>query len=141
MWSNPTRKILIGSIYEYLFWSNLGSKKIPEVDWTQLIDLYNTESFPLAEKELNSLYEKFLEKSETYIHIIQEHFDNWSKTYDIVKAILIVFVLELEDTNLASEKSIINKYLKITQELVGGQNPNLVHAVALKIYQNHTNKI
>ncbi|NJK71692.1 MAG: hypothetical protein HC932_05655 [Thermales bacterium] len=133
MWSQATRKVLISSVYEYLFWQKLEDPKEFVIDWSQLTLEHFNEGDVLNQKEFQKVFNTFLSLPDKYLSQVSKFINDWSKTFDLVKAILIVFVIELESFQDEPPKNIISKYIRITQELVGGENPSLVHAVTSKI--------
>ena len=62
---------------------------------------------------------------------------NWNKTFPIVKACLFTFLLEkdyLRSTQSDVEsKEVVSKYIRLSEDLVGGQNVALVHAILSKV--------
>ncbi len=139
MWSNSTRKVLISAVYEYLFWEKLEVRNDFEVEWDSLFNEHNKDNESISIAELSALLDNFITNKDSYCTKIQKYINDWSKTYDLIKAVLITLVIELEIANPQEPEKLISKYIRISQNLVGGENPSLVHAVSSRIITDYTN--
>ncbi len=130
MWLKENRFLLVSKIYQILFWkdydSNILQEDISELPiiedfiypegWTEFV---STKVSKL--QELDSDFQSFLElKLRTS-----------SKTFLLVKAILAAAFVEFNELGLeqTTELKLANVYSKLTQDLVGGQSPELVFSI------------
>ncbi|MBC7472015.1 MAG: hypothetical protein H7196_01990 [candidate division SR1 bacterium] len=133
MWPKNFRKCVIASVYQNLFWDSFnGSEYIP--DWTVLINEIKNEDIEFTESDLIKVYNIYLSNKEIYIDQIIKHINKWDKTFDIIKACLIVFLLE-SNLNEDKEAKLVGHYIKFAQDFAGGENPALVHAVISKMIE------
>lgn len=136
MWSKNFRKCIIASVYQNLFWDSFNGSQYT-LDWTGLINENKTENIEFTEKDLFKIYTIFLSNKENYINKITKYVNKWDKTFDIIKACLIVFLLEHE-LNQDNDARLVGHYIKFAQDFAGGENPALVHAVISKMIEEST---
>jgi transcription termination factor NusB len=136
MWSKNFRKCLIGAVYQNLFWDSLNSTQYSP-DWSILVDQNKNIEESIVEEDLSSMYDLFVTKKTFYIDTITKHVNKWDKTFDLIKACLIVFIIENE-VNTDKEAKLVGHYIKFAQDFAGGENPALVHAVISKILEETT---
>lgn len=130
MWLKENRFLLVSRIYQILFWRDYDST-IAESDinlFPTIEDLNYPENWNefISEKilklnKLNPEFEDFLTKM---LH-------DPAKTSILVKAILSAAFVEREEIGEETfkELKIPSVYSKLTQDLVGGQSPELVYSI------------
>jgi len=136
MWSKGLRVVPFAAIYEAIYWADQFSLDIFDLDEVQAS--YNVE---LEDKEKAKVLEsikKFQDNKEKYFATISQHTSNWEKTYDLIKAVMSTSLIEYDDikdtTTTEQRKKIVNKYVQIAQDMVGGNNPNLVFAIVGRMF-------
>jgi transcription termination factor NusB len=152
VWDKPTRLSIFSAIYEVLFWreQNFENNKIENEDlkdpnWGFIFENLKFEVYP-EEKKLDILMGLFYTHESLYTKTLSQYLINWDKTYSIVKACLFSFMLELETnkeidfTQNTEERNreLITKYIRLSEDHIGGQNVGLVHAVLSKILSAST---
>jgi hypothetical protein len=125
-WTKSERYCLFASIYGSLFWAEINMDY--PLDWSiiQGNNLYN-EDAP-SNDWLDFRFDIFSENKEVYIADIKNYLTDWSKTFNIVKAILITFLIELDEATVETNEldvNFIGKYI--------GENTPLVHAIISKM--------
>jgi transcription termination factor NusB len=134
MWSKNFRKCIIGSVYQNLFWDSFNSNQY-DPDWTTLVDQNKNDEDIISQEDLSKVYSLFLGKKSLYIDQITKYINKWDKTFDLIKACLIVFLIENE-INTDDDAKLVGHYIKFAQDYAGGENPALVHAVISKILED-----
>jgi transcription termination factor NusB len=132
-WSKNFRKCIIGSVYQNLFWDSFNNNHYTP-DWEMIIDQNRNVEDVISIEELASVYDLFLSRKPIYIEQITQYVNKWDKTFDLVKACLIVFLIENE-INTDKEAKLVGHYIKFAQDFAGGENPALVHAVISKVLE------
>lgn len=136
MWSKNFRKCIIGVVYQNLFWESFNnSEYVP--DWPILLAQHHNDEDTFNESDLQSIYSTFLSQKSYYIERITKYVNKWDKTFDLIKACLIVFLIE-HDQNTDPENKLVGHYIKFAQDFAGGENPALVHAVISKVLEETT---
>ena len=134
MWSKNFRKCVIGAVYQNLFWCSFnGNTYTP--DWTMLMNEHKNSEDIFTVEDLDLAYQDFVSNKDTYITNITEYVSKWDKTFDLVKACLIVFLIE-KNADPSPESKLVGHYIKFAQDFAGGENPALVHAVISKILED-----
>ncbi len=137
MWTKSYRYCLVSSIYECIF-RDFDAAVYP--DWSLIIScLENTdkaEDKPLF-NDLDESYKTFTQNYQAYKATLQLYLQDWDRTHLLVQSILLEFVQESEMlTNQKLELQIpelVSKYIRLTDNLIGGQGVSLVHAVLTKL--------
>jgi transcription termination factor NusB len=136
MWEKGFRIITFAALYDAIYWGE--SFEIGVVDLDAIAQAYKTELDQDQKDKVIDLVNSFLSKKETFYEKLQKYTNSWDKTYDIVKATMCTALLELEEvgdlTTPEQKKKIVNKYVQIVQDMVGGNNPNLVYAIVGKLF-------
>ncbi len=138
MWEKKHRFSLFVAIYQYLFWNNLSLDY--SIDWDKIFGEVFEEEEVFDARIIEQDFEIFLSKKENFDEVLTQYLKDSSKTYDMVKAILYTFLTEMGKTKAEEEgvvlEKIVGKYIRLTQEMVGGQSTALVHAVTSKVLEN-----
>jgi hypothetical protein len=146
MWTKEVRLAVCSSIYEDIFWNSVVAqdKTVTKIDEDFIEDVVKN-----LTKEDVAVYESTIKtyksnQKEYYLEVLKPYIEDWKKTFDIVQAILISFILEREYYTVHNETiadaDYAGKYIKVTQDLVGGGNTGLVHAIISKITGQITTK-
>jgi transcription termination factor NusB len=141
MWSKTFRKSLISAIYEDLFSESLDQFDHNEPSWSQIIEENETQENPLILDNLVEVFVFYKNNKSEIIDTIQPLMTTWHKTFDLVKACLVCFCVEVQYTQEQSQEidtGIVGKYIRLTQSFAGGENPALVHAVTSKLLLHYT---
>jgi hypothetical protein len=136
MWEKKYRFSLFVAIYQYLFWNNLSLDY--SIDWDKILNEVFGEEVDFDNvAPLQKDFDFFLSKKESFDEILVKHLKDSSKTYDMVKAVLYTFLTETEggEKDVEALEKIVGKYIRLTQEMVGGQSTALVHAVTSKVLE------
>jgi transcription termination factor NusB len=135
VWDKPFRYSIFTAVYELLFWREEGVNDF-NIDWDFIFENAKFEVKPDIE-DLNQVMYLFEQKEKSYTDILESYLANWDKTFSIIKACLFTFLLEKDDIGNSEppvdSKDIVTKYIRLSEDLVGGQNVGLVHAVLSKI--------
>jgi hypothetical protein len=146
MWTKEVRLAVCSSIYEDIFWHSVVAQdktviKIDEEFVEDVIKVFTQQDKKMYELAIESYK---LKGQQYYLELLKPYIEDWKKTFDIVQAILISFVLEREyytqHNETISAQDYAGKYIKVTQDLVGGGNTGLVHAIISKITGQFTKK-
>lgn len=136
MWEKGFRIVVFAAIYDAIYWYEDPNK--PEIDLDSIGESYSVVLTPEQKAKVNDLIQQFLDQKDDLYKRIAEYTDSWNKTYDLVKAAMCTSLLELpelsSDATREEKKKVVNKYVQIVQDMVGGNNPNLVYAIVGKIY-------
>lgn len=138
MWEKSFRFSLFTLIYQDLFWRNLGVESYQPAEHIELVlsevKLKEDEQ-PPKEEELLAFLDIFHARELSFETELKKYLSQYEKTYTAVRAILFTFLLEKESVMEAQEDpgDIVGKYIRLTQNMVGGENTGLVHAVLSKI--------
>lgn len=137
MWDKSFRFSLFAGIYEALFWEEQESHGTNSIDWSIITaQLGHAETQPSVTL-LQACLDTFLANQTSYTQILKKHLNSWNKTYLIVRACLYCFLTEkdyLQRNNVAYDESkLVGRYLRLSEDLIGGQNVALVHAVISKL--------
>ncbi len=140
MWDKFFRAAMVNTVYQDIFWKNI--EIVNEIDTDFIVEQMkknlsekSLESFNVDTKQLD---EKLVECEANYTEhkkFLLKYLEGWYKTYDIVKAILFVFLIERMDAESKGLDigDVVGKYIKLTQDIVGGKSTSLVHAILSKI--------
>lgn len=141
MWDKLTRQAIFSAIYQIVFFQD------QELDWN--IDWeYILENSPKITEEtdipsflsLTSYLDLFYEKRGLFESYLKIKLPNWESTFPLIKACLYTFLTEYSyittNFNDFDKEALLGKYIKLSQETIGGQSVTLVHAVTSKIIQN-----
>ncbi len=136
MWKKKFRICLFYGIYQYIFWLNIDQEK--HLDWDHIIAQAFGERNDLDQEAIKNEFTNFLENKKTFDQILTQNLKEPSKTYLTVKAVLYTFFLEVafleREDHISQGSNIVGKYIKLTQEIVGGESTGLVHAITSKVY-------
>ena len=133
MWDKNFRLVIISAIYQNFIEESIDIHDL--IDWQFISDqckLDCNNDF----SSLETMYTIFLSRKAGLVNSIETLLPHWDRTFDIVKAILLSCLLEVEAVNCIEDndkKKIISKHVNIAQEIVGGENPSLVYAVLRKL--------
>lgn len=152
MWEKNFRIVTFAAIYEAIYWAHEEGNTHDSIDnhttatqqqrsHIDIEAIAESYSITLNEEDIAKmleLVEKFQNKQDQLYSVLEQYTTAWNKTYDLVKAIMCTALIELEELSptLSPEqkKLIVNKYVRIAQDMIGGNNPNLVFAIIGKIY-------
>jgi hypothetical protein len=130
MWLKENRFLLVSKIYQILFWKEFSSNLKDEL----ILDFPIIDELVYPDDWMKFVSEKVLKLEETEINFqkfLASKLHKSDKTFLLVKAILASAYLEINEIGLQSAKELklANVYGKLTQELVGGQSPELVFSI------------
>lgn len=132
MWQKTFRFLVFNSIYNQIFLTReegvLGSYS-QDLHSLALSSLHDPDV--VIKSEIEKRLNKFQEEGKENTDFLKKFLPKWDQTYPIVKAILFTFLLEKQEVEDANQ--IIGKYIKLTQDMIGGENTSLVHAVLAKV--------
>jgi transcription termination factor NusB len=140
MWTKAFRKSLISAIYEDLFSESLESFVHDEPSWFQIIEENESSDDPMSLQDLMDVFDFYRTHKSSIISTIKPLMTTWHKTFDLVKACLVCFCVEVmytKENNQKLDDGIVGKYIRLTQSFAGGENPALVHAVTSKLMQHY----
>lgn len=91
-------------------------------------------------KQAVEYFEKFVTGRDRLESRLSALSQNWSKTPDITKALLLALLLEIESsredlTIPTVQKRLIGNYLRLAQDYIDGAAVSLVHALVLKLLE------
>jgi transcription termination factor NusB len=161
MWSYSLRFCLFFCIYQSLFQLSIGIpfaqpdydkffdtvlSEYPGIfeldskdDSTEIDEEIQEERVEAMKAELFVSMEYFFANYDQFQEILKGYLSNWSKTFDIIKAIICCFLIEKnicsndpELEKLFSEKG-VGTYIKLSEEFTVLANVKLVHAVLSKL--------
>lgn len=137
MWTKVFRKALISVVYQDIFSISIEGLNKNDFDLDLVISEYSTQDTPILIDEIKEVLDFYNQDNNYYSEIVKKYLNKWDKTYDLIKATLVVFTLELlyaKEHNIYIQGNLVGKYVRLAQDFVGGDNPGLVHAVASKIF-------
>jgi transcription termination factor NusB len=143
MWSKSFRYTLFTGIYQHLFWKNEFGLDQLDVDWSVITAISQEVLTQNEQVQAIQIFDTYLENREVYESILKPLLNSWDKTFDIVKAALFTGVLELIDIQNEPQEILeksVGKYIHLTQDMIGGKNPALVHAVLSKVLEENLYK-
>jgi len=137
MWLKENRFLLVSKLYQIMFWHDFGTS-IPD---SEKIEIPILEDFIYPEGWEDFIKEKILKLKETdsqFKIFLKEKLRQPEKTFLMVRAILASAFLEFNELGLEEAKSekLANVYSKLTQDLVGGQSPELVFSIINSLLVN-----
>lgn len=141
MWNKSFRLVLLCGIYQYLFWKALDNT-IYSPDWEYIYTVLKREEDETPDYELiNRLFSDFVEQEQAMEELLKEYVKDWERTFVVIKACFFSFVIEYvylkNNSQLPQEiKPFVNKYVRTSQDLAGGDNPLFVHAVISKLIED-----
>ena len=141
MWAKEFRFLVFVGLYSFLFWEEEFSREdFQKNDLEALKTMFYADSDFTEEeikKALDFILKTHANKSD-YKKILLNYLNNWDKTYLLTQSILFTFLAEIGDIQKkeVEKENIVGKYIRLTQEMVGGQSTALVHAVASKILED-----
>jgi len=133
VWDKNLRYCIFTAVYQKLFWEDESVEYF--LDWSFIIEnIPNKDTRPEIDL-LDELYEVFLENKANYTEQLQNHLKNWNRTFPDVRACLFTFLLEKDSLKKKSEdvSDIVSKYVRLSEDLIGGKNVGLVHAIVSKL--------
>jgi transcription termination factor NusB len=135
VWEKPFRYLVFAAIYQLLFWREQGVENL-KLDWEMIQEVSKTE-VKVDIIALEKIIEAFRANEIAYTNTLEQYLKTWSKTYPVVKACFFCFMLEHDSLIKQGEneiaKTIVSKYIRLGEDLIGGQNVSLIHAVLSKI--------
>ena len=130
MWTKENRFLLVGKLYQIMFWQDFDSALAAEnsVELPIIEDLTYPEGWDVFIEDKTSKM-KILEKE--FKVFLEQKLHDPSKTYLLVKAIFCASFIEKHELGEKAflELDLPSVYGKLTQELVAGQSPELVYSV------------
>jgi hypothetical protein len=152
IWNEDFRTVFVFGLYQNLFekkinlenpinWQNIQISLIEE----EILD----EGTDLNSKELDKNIKYFETNKDSIIAVIEPHLTKkFSTLFDIIKAILLSFVVEYQllqnskvELDDKTKSQIFTKYLTLTEEYTMIANVKLVHAILAKIMNFEANDI
>jgi transcription termination factor NusB len=138
MWDKYFRLCLFMAVYQELFAEELGADL--GLEWDFILETVENPQDRPSSKELAKSMASLRLKREQYELLLKKYLHSWERTYETVKAMLLTFLEELSKLREVEEKSelieLVGKYVRLTQDYIGGENTALVHAVASNIVEN-----
>lgn len=126
------------AVYQELFAEELGADL--GLEWDFILETVENPQDRPSSKELAKSMASLRLKREQYELLLKKYLHSWERTYETVKAMLLTFLEELSKLREVEEKSelieLVGKYVRLTQDYIGGENTALVHAVASNIVEN-----
>ena len=135
MWTKELRFCLFSLIYDDL----LGYKESEgAIDFEEFIDSIMTEykSFKkenIAALELEKKYDTYIKSKLKIEKVLIEHLPDWTKTFEIVKAILFTFQIEKQALKIYEKDPLVVSYIKFAEGYCVSTNVRLIHAVLSKL--------
>jgi transcription termination factor NusB len=132
MWEKSFRRGLFSYLYLNLFWDSIGFENPHLNDLEKIKNLakeFSNVDFGECQKRVVTLknnYNHYLDKLNLLI--------SWEKTHLITKAILLTFLVELDEVQ--DKSNLIGNYLRISQDFGGSHVVSIVHAVLSKLLVN-----
>lgn len=116
-----------------MFWENESNQYT--LNWDFIIENISKPEAKLEISSLREFYETFLVSESEYSVSLQKYLKNWNRTFPDVKACLYTFLLERDSLIKKSENvsDVVTKYVHLAEDLIGGKNVGLVHAVISKL--------
>jgi transcription termination factor NusB len=139
MWEKNFRIVTFAAVYEAIYGiNNDHSVSVDMESIAAIAESYEIELTQADSDRVMILVKSFQDNKTALYDQLEQYSTSWSKTYDLVKAIMCTALLEYEEIKgvIADEdkKKVVNKYVQIAQEMIGGKNPSLVFAIVGKIY-------
>jgi transcription termination factor NusB len=134
MWSKGFRKCIICAVYQQLFWESFNNTSY-KPNWEMIASQNKKDDDVFTDSDLDNTFSVFTNNKPIFVEKITQYINKWDKTFDIVKACLLVFLMEL-DAKPDDNTKVVGNYIKFAQEFAGGENPSLVHAVISKILED-----
>ena len=135
MWTKELRFCLFSLIYDDL----LGYKETDEIiDFDDYSDSIFTEYKSFKKENINLVqleqeYDNY-KKSKTKVESkLVSHLPDWTKTFEIVKAILFTFQIEKQSLKIYEKDSLVVSYIKFAEGYCVSTNVRLIHAVLSKL--------
>lgn len=130
------------AIYQKLFRLSLTEGE-PVFEWALVFDsLKLGDGLELPDiSDLDFSFASVLEKEDKFKALLNKYLQDWGRTYDIVKAILLTYLQELAELKESNKievlaQDLVGSYVRLAQDYIGGENTSLVHAVASNILEN-----
>lgn len=133
MWEKKYRQAVFTGIYQILFWREQG---IPmDIDLEYIFEQIDSKNIVADTTELNFILDTFLQNESEYNIILEKYLKKQDQTFPVVLAILYTYMVEIQyKLYIEPEKTkVISHYIRLTENLIGGQNVNLVHAILIKL--------
>jgi len=135
MWKKFFRLIVFVSLYQILV-EAYNFNNLDQVD-SIFGDDFKNQDLETNSKELSEVIAFFNKNRDNFTNLLQNHTQEWDKTYPITKSILFTALSEftiLNSQNVDFDvKNFINKYLKLSQNYIDDDNAKLVHAILAKV--------
>ena len=135
MWKKFFRLIVFVSLYQILV-EAYNFNNLDQVD-SIFGDNFKNQDLETNSKELSEVIAFFNKNRDNFTNLLQNHTQEWDKTYPITKSILFTALSEftiLNSQNVDFDvKNFINKYLKLSQNYIDDDNAKLVHAILAKV--------
>jgi hypothetical protein len=145
MWDKYLRRIVLVSIYNYLYnqSNNLDTtvcvNYTVDSQWLELMlsaaDCQQIE-YDQVKSQFDKAWQDFLIYKDQFHNIIEPKLNDQQKTYILLRSIFYTFLLEKQDLKLSTEKelkSLINIYLKLLQQFGTNENRQFAHAILTKL--------
>jgi transcription termination factor NusB len=138
MWDKKFRIAVFLLLYNILF----KSISLDDFISKSATQEFKSELFALSDiyidQDLDKVFTQillFYELENEFSTKIKASIKSWDKTFEIIKACLFTFCLEIRNiSKLDQEKfKIVNTYLRLSQDYLGQENVPLIHAIILKI--------
>ena len=135
MWTKELRFCLFSLIYDDL----LGYKEtFDSVDFEGFINSILTEYKSFKAENVDSLevekhYDIYIASKAKLETKLISHLPDWTKTFEIVKAILFTFQIEKQSLKIYEKDSLVVIYIKFAEGYCVSTNVRLIHAVLSKL--------
>ncbi len=134
MWEKSFRYSVFAALYQVLFWNETTGSE--EFNLDVILENLKDEEKPDKDK-LTLVIARFFDKKAEYTDTLKTYLKDWDKTFAVVKACLYTYILEIEELSSTDPQpaldTIITKYIRLSEDHIGGQNVALVHAILSKV--------
>jgi transcription termination factor NusB len=135
MWTKDFRFCLFSLIYD----DSLGYREMNEVvDYEEFVNSVLTEykSFKKENVDTGVLrveFESYLSKKNSMIVRLTTLLPDWNKTFEIIKAVLLCFLIEKQSLKIFEKDKLVVSYIKFAEGYCVSSNVKLIHAVLSKL--------
>jgi len=150
LWTKNFSLCLCIAVYQKLTLKSW-SESIDAIDWSLIFEELGVSVDKPDLTALNLQLDYIWRNLSQLEQILGKFLDQPKKTHPFVKAVLLVFLAELlhlgaqpklEITDQQLDRlALIKKYVRITQNYIGAENPSLVYAVATKLIQANPDQL
>jgi transcription termination factor NusB len=144
MWNKNLRQTLINLIY-LLEFNEYSLEDYFSLDWERLSLAFSFQiiSEDVLKENIDKVIKTYFENREEIQASVESNLEAVYKTNLLTKAVIYTFLTEqkLNPEFEALAKTIINNYLKITQEFVGKESTSVLHALMNKYTKTEAKEV